>query len=382
MNDLITFEIPPFIYWPRIGKVVGIGGATGEVWTYDPATEQLAIQGQIPQTPPPGVGWNVHSTIHPDHVGQTVAQLLAGDSIKMIANRQMAGAEPVVVQLTGGQFIALSTYTTNPRRFLDGSTASFVQPGASFQMMGPWEVVFGPRGDDPNAGTVPPNAEISSRLRTRASAEAFVVILPNGNLFFNPGLSSSSTFATAASGQMCEYDGTSFTYAPSPNQNEDWRTGYVNLPTGELVAIFGTELFIRAAPSTRDQSNAPIIDSYSTIASPGSTFTLSGRQLFGRHTGTQQGDDFGGKSNHPIVRLTNNATGNVRYVPCLNYSTFSIAPNVPGTASVFIPDDMPKGGYTMHVISSGNESQPAQIEIEHLRSGSVTTNVPRRWVAE
>jgi hypothetical protein len=372
----LRYELPAFIYWPRIGKVVGIGGGMGEVWTYDPNTEQLSIQGQIPQTPPPVAGFAVHSQIHPDHFGQTVAQLLAGPSVKMIANTQFSGVPGMVIQLTGGQFIKLQTQATNPVRNLAGDPISIVQPGASFQVMGPWEVVFGPRGDDPNAGVVPANAEVGSRPRSRTSSESSAVILPNGNLFFNPGMAGGG--GTSASGEMCEYDGTSFFMESTPCREEDFVVNYANLPTGELISSWSNDLFIRPAPATRDQSNAPVIDSYPKVTAPGSTFTLSGRQLFGRHVGNEQGDDWNGKNNHPIVKLTNNATGNVRYVPCFNYSTFSIAPNVPGTASVSIPGDMPKGSYTMHVISSGNESQPGQIEIENLRVGSVSTIVPRR----
>jgi hypothetical protein len=382
LNAFANYELPPWIWWPRINRFVAIGAGLGEVWTFDPTTETYEIIGQTPQTPPPGLGFNQHSTVHADHIGMTVHQLLSGPSITMVSMGQLYSTPLINIELTNGQFLSLSPRGSNPLRREDGTPTTFVSAGATYKVMGPFRVILGPRSDDASAGVVPAGAKVTSWPPARASAEASIVILPNGNLFYNPGLCSGGNFYTEQAGETAEFDGTSFTYSEAPVwSGADFAAAFVNLPSGELLVCgdLGENLFIQSAPTTRDTLNAPIITSVPTLIRPGNSFQISGRQLMGRHVGTQQGDDLGGKSNHPIVRFINKATGITTYAPCHSYSSFTINPNTTTTAICDLPSDMEKGSYLMSVISSGNSSEPISVDVDAVRPGSMSCLIPRRY---
>ncbi len=71
----------------------------------------------------------------------------------------------------------------------------------------------------------------------------------------------------------------------------------------------------------------PSISSISanTLA-PGSTYSLSGKQLAGLDQGAAYGDDVQDNTNFPLVRITNSSTGVVTYARTANWSSVSVAP--------------------------------------------------------
>lgn len=378
-NSALTFEVGANIWWPRLGRVVIVGGATGELWAYDPVNETLDIVSQMPQvegSPNPHADFLQWGNIHPDHFGQTLHELLASQTIRCVANKLLGSYLPLVIELTNGQFVFI---VGQGQVTVTGGSVGLIPAGATVNYGGPFQVRMGPRTDDPAAGVVPVNAKVWARTPTRSSAEALSVILPNGNLMVGPSMAG-STFATVPSGQWAEFDGTTWTYFDAPvHSNDDYQGSVCLLPNGEVMILGGVGMWFRSAPPTRDLNNRPEVVNIPSRFMPGHSFTLTGRQLMGRHIGTTHGDDKCGHCNHPLVRLTNNLTGRVYYAATTNYSTYSIAPNLESTCTVTVPESLPLGGYTLHVISAGNESLPVQVAVEGMAVGTVSSSMMQVW---
>jgi hypothetical protein len=106
-----------------------------------------------------------------------------------------------------------------------------------------------------------------------------------------------------------------------------------------------------------------------TILQAGHSYTLTGHQLNGLSQACYYGDDATMATNYPIVRLTNTATGAVRYCRTGNHSTMGVATGLsPVTTTVTVPSGTPTGSYRLEVIANGIPSLPYAVHVTVAKS--------------
>ena len=80
------------------------------------------------------------------------------------------------------------------------------------------------------------------------------------------------------------------------------------------------------------------------------------------------GDEFQVDSNFPLVRITNNATGDVRYAHTYNFSTMGVATGSAIVSTWFhVPTDAETGDSTLEVVANGIPSLPVNVTV-HMRT--------------
>jgi hypothetical protein len=137
------------------------------------------------------------------------------------------------------------------------------------------------------------------------------------------------------------------------------------LPNGQILYNDGSsQMEVYTAGGSPKASWRPSITSLSSATlGPGSSYTLSGRQLAGLDQGAVYGDDVQDSTNFPVVRITNSATGAVTYARTSNWSSVSIAPGARSSTRFTLPPGTPAGKSTLVVVANGIASAPTTVTI-------------------
>jgi hypothetical protein len=135
------------------------------------------------------------------------------------------------------------------------------------------------------------------------------------------------------------------------------------LPTGEVMM----NLQIVYQPSgTYHQAWRPTITNFlfSNNVNPGGKYTIEGTQFNGLSQANAFGDEFQVATNFPLVRITNNATGDVSYARTYNFSTMGVATGSAIVSTRFdVPTDIETGDSTLEVVANGIPSKAIPITI-------------------
>jgi hypothetical protein len=257
---------------------------------------------------------------------------------------------------------------------VNGDVIELVSPSA----------IYGPTTD-----TVVTGANVyKENIPIAAGAEQFCAILPDGSHATIVGANRHKALSSNASKFLAIFDGTNWVAEEVIVQSiPTWGATVpfigsttndapmVVCPSGELMIGGVDRAAFRSAPLTQHEAARPIIDSGTpSVLIPGSGFTLGGLQLHGIHVGTAQGDDRSSQCNHPLVRLTSQTDGRVYFCPTTEYSYRGIEPGRPSTCRVDVPQTVPVGGYSMHVISAGNASLPRNVYVSPSPAGAISIN--------
>jgi hypothetical protein len=104
---------------------------------------------------------------------------------------------------------------------------------------------------------------------------------------------------------------------------------------------------------------------------PGTTYGVSGTLLNGFSSGAFYGDDAQSSTNYPLVRITNTATGHVRYARTHNHSRMGVE-SVGSTQVVSSQFDAPAGlelgPSTLVVVANGIASSPVNVTVGPVAS--------------
>ena len=124
------------------------------------------------------------------------------------------------------------------------------------------------------------------------AGDSFAALLPSGNVL-----------VFGVSGELYEFNGTSFTA-------EGQGSGVPLLvPTGQVL-MFGYSSVSLYSPAGQPQSSwLPKIKTAPKTVTRGQTYKISGTQFNGLSQAMSFGDEFQNATNYPLVRITNNATG-------------------------------------------------------------------------
>jgi hypothetical protein len=202
-------------------------------------------------------------------------------------------------------------------------------------------------------------------------------ILPDGNVLID--ISKSSPCYTTPS-VFYEFNGTSLTSVPAPANAASDPT-YVGrmlvLPTGQILFTDGSKTAeVYTAAGTYQSAWQPTISTVSSVlASASSSNAISGTQFNGLSQGGAYGDDAQMATNYPLVRITNNASGNVVYCKTHNHSTMAVATGSAIVSTEFdIPSTIQLGASELVVVANGIPSAAASVAIQDSTSTSVSAS--------
>ena len=103
---------------------------------------------------------------------------------------------------------------------------------------------------------------------------------------------------------------------------------------------------------------------FRTTSIQAGTYQIFGRQFNGLSQANAFGDEFQVATNFPLVRITNNATGDVRYARTYNFSTMAVATGSAIVSTWFdVPTDLETGDSTLEVVANGIPSLPMPITV-------------------
>lgn len=190
-------------------------------------------------------------------------------------------------------------------------------------------------------------------------------ILPDGDVLFD---ASACTYNIPTHFFVYNASSNTITQIPdTPNAPNDtsYQTRMLPLPNGQVLFNDGSsDMEVYTAGGTPKSAWKPSISSLSaTKLAPGSTYTLSGKQLAGLDQGASYGDDVQDATNYPLVRITNSAKGVVTYARTHSWSSVSVAPGTHSTTKFTLPKTMPKGKSTLVVVANGIASSPMTVKV-------------------
>jgi hypothetical protein len=147
--------------------------------------------------------------------------------------------------------------------------------------------------------------------------------------------------------------------APTNSLGGDPVIFMLDLPDGTVLASSGGNSQVMVYQPT----GSPLAAGKPTITSitpnQDGSFHLVGTGLNGIFEGAGEGDDGQMASDYPLVRLTNNATGNVSYARTYNWSSAAIRTGATSETTEFtLPQTLPAGAYSLVVVANGIASDP------------------------
>ncbi len=194
-------------------------------------------------------------------------------------------------------------------------------------------------------------------------ADGPAALLPNGNVLCmtSPGVFNLDV-------HFFEWNGSKFTeVAKTPNAPND--TSFYGrmlvLPTGQIMLTDGSsDVELYNSTGSPNPAWAPAITKVPKTVTHGKSATVSGTQLNGLSQGAAYGDDAQAASNYPLVRISNNATGNVFYAKTSAPSSMGVATgSLIVTTHFAVPVNIDLGPSQLEVVTNGIASAPASVTI-------------------
>ncbi|MGE5323309.1 MAG: hypothetical protein ACM3SW_10625, partial [Actinomycetota bacterium] len=195
-------------------------------------------------------------------------------------------------------------------------------------------------------------------------ADGPAALLPSGNVLVDasPGVFNNGT-------HFFEFNGTNLLSVPSPanaSSRSSFQGRMLVLPTGQILFTDQTstvQIYTGAGlpqvewrPTISSAPGAILLGSYNNL--------ISGTQFNGLSQGGAYGDDVQMATNYPLVRITNNATGHVRYVKTHNHSTMAVATgSAPVSTLADISTLIETGLSTLQVVANGIASNGVTIQV-------------------
>jgi len=377
-HTIVGHEVCGQIYMPKVGKVVMIGGELGEVFQYDPVNNPSVIE--VKHVAPHGYALDGGSALRLDsrHAGQTAQDIINSGTVYVTGSQSISWigeSRRIYIPLPNGKWCMLvgtsGTIPTSPSSVTAGATytISALKTSSDIEANGLGDLTT----------VIPTGSLLTAYPPKDLVLEAGLCILPSGNLFYVAG----TTYATN-SGNVTRVMTWNGVDNPTPvstpstvsctngstrnflfmiSSNSGTSPFFVLLPTGQVLVVSTHGLWLWDDPSPASEDAKPVLDSFSSKVSQGSSYQLRGRQLHGIHVGAQFGDEMPLVCNHPIAMLTNKLDGKVYFCPTTDYSYRGIKPMRSSTCTVEIPSTVPVGPYAMTVASAGNVSAPRDVTV-------------------
>ena len=136
------------------------------------------------------------------------------------------------------------------------------------------------------------------------------------------------------------------------------------LPNGQVLVGGGTTE-VYTSSGTYQSSWQPVISTYPTSVTPGSTYEITGMQFNGLSQAASFGDEFQTATNYPLVQITNSSTNHVFYARTHDHSSMGVATGTEMVSTNFdVPSTIETGASTLVVIANGIPSAPVSITVQ------------------
>jgi hypothetical protein len=144
------------------------------------------------------------------------------------------------------------------------------------------------------------------------------------------------------------------------------------LPTGQVLML-GSGQIVLFTPKGKPQAGwAPTIAGYPKTITAGQTYKITGTQFNGLSQAMAFGDEEQNATAYPLVRITNNASGDVSYARTHDHSTMGVATGSKRVWTYFdVPKKIEKGASTLEVVANGIASKAVTITVGNPGRGAL-----------
>lgn len=162
--------------------------------------------------------------------------------------------------------------------------------------------------------------------------------------------------------RLYEFNGTSLIPEPAASMCNN-QPSLLVLPTGQVMLNLN---YVYSSTDTFSNEWRPVITDFrfSNDVNPGGVYEISGMQFTGLSQANTFGDEFQINGNFPLVRITNNATGDVSYAKTFDFSTMGVATGSATVSTKFsVPTNIETGASQLEVVANGIPSLPIPITV-------------------
>jgi len=136
------------------------------------------------------------------------------------------------------------------------------------------------------------------------------------------------------------------------------------LPTGQiLLTDFSNDIELYTPASGPRREWAPVVAYVPNSLRAGRPYQAFGFRFNGLSQGAFYGDDAQAATNFPLVRITNLATGHVRYSRAHDPSTMAVVSNDLNSVWFDVPSNQETGRSKLEVVANGIASQPVFVTV-------------------
>lgn len=182
------------------------------------------------------------------------------------------------------------------------------------------------------------------------AGDSYAALEPSGNVL-----------VFGVSGTVYEWNGSTLT----PLSGITYGGPPLLLPSGQVLVLTYSSVVLYT-PTGQPQSGwLPTIKSVTKTLTRGRTYRITGTQFNGFGQAMSYGDENQNATNFPLVRITNNATGDVFYARTHDHSTMAVATgSLPVSTNFDVPSTMEKGASTLVVVANGIASKSVKVTIK------------------
>jgi hypothetical protein len=206
---------------------------------------------------------------------------------------------------------------------------------------------------------------------TYVAADAPSATLPDGNILVEAGPGYASTPAAFFEWNISNTGSVTATQVNSTNKassSSDFTGNLIPLPTGQVLwddSQSSTEVSVYTPQGSPNSAWLPVVSSVSSTLNTGSTGNaISGTNFNGFDLGGSYGDDAQAATNFPLVRITNNTSGDVCFARSYNFSTMGVWTTGTTNATFDVPTTCQDGASSLQVIVNGIASAGVSVTLQ------------------
>jgi hypothetical protein len=193
-------------------------------------------------------------------------------------------------------------------------------------------------------------------------------LMPNGKVLLAAGPAPGYGFANPT--YFFEYNSATNTMSPAPTPANAGGVVYQGrmllVPSGQVLFAAGSADIEVYTPSGRPKKAwRPQITAHPHKLRAGQSYSLHGRRFNGLSQAVSYGDDAQMATNYPLVKLVNEATGQVQFCPTYDHSTMAVATgNKIVSTNFMVPFDAGLGSADLCVVANGISSACVDVEVK------------------
>ncbi|MBV9233650.1 MAG: hypothetical protein JO030_06380 [Candidatus Eremiobacteraeota bacterium] len=137
------------------------------------------------------------------------------------------------------------------------------------------------------------------------------------------------------------------------------------LPSGQVMVLSYSGVGLYTPTGQPQSSWLPTISKVSATLKRGATYKITGTQFNGFGQAMSYGDENQNATNYPLVRITNNSTGDVFYARTHDHSTMGVATGSKPVSTHFdVPAKIQTGPSTLVVVANGIASKAVAVTVK------------------